>query len=331
MGNACVKSCKKEVITLKKTELNVEELIKSVEPEEEAKLSLFNVNKKSSYTLAPKISSRNFSDEKFTKKRIDSHRKLNSRKNFNLDVKKNSIKENSFMYFDSDLSKGSYENENIEISKKNTFIKKPETSENKNVQEEKEILFLQEEINEKYENLFLEEINYLRQNLWEYSEKIRKYMDYILTEEEDKFILSKHENHPGKSRLYIGEKAFYETIDLLIEKKISKTKLNKLEFIKDLKIPFPNEDIDKSKKISYVKSKFKELKNKLKGKYELTDYHMDITFKDVEFSTVMQIVDDNKGNKKRQKNLLNKENKYIGISCKEINNDRINVYFVFAK
>ena len=356
-GNNCFKSCNKRIIIAKKAELNVEEIFKDINNQVDSnqKNSLFNSNKKSTYKNLPRNSSKNvvrhvdrIEKKNSNSNRLSTPRKLSSnRNNNNLDIRKKTIQENSFLYCNSDLSRGSQENENAEISKKNTIVRKSDfEDEEKEKDKDKEkieyrnsdnlnlkISSMLEEINDKYAVLFLNEINNLRQNLSEYIDKIRKYKEFIISENGENYILTKHESFPGKSKLYVGEKAFDDTIDILQKKEnLNKTKsLKKLELIKELKIPFPYNDIVKSKKITYVKSKFEELKVKLNGKYELTGYHLDISFKDIEFSTIMQLVDDNKGNKKRQLNLLNEENKYIGITCGEISNDRINVYFIFAK
>jgi len=187
-----------------------------------------------------------------------------------------------------------------------------------------------EEFNEKYSKLFLEEINFLRKNINLYAEKIKKLKDSIVIENGEYFLLSSHGgNFPRKSRLWSGEKAFEETLEIL--KKKENLKLPDFEHIEDLRIPFPYDNITLSKKSNYVKSKFHEIQIKLKEKYEVSSHHFEISFKDVEFSLTLQLIDDNNSNKKRLMNLLSEEHKYIGITCGEIGKDRINVYMLFAK
>jgi hypothetical protein len=77
-------------------------------------------------------------------------------------------------------------------------------------------------------------------------------------------------------------------------------KLSKLQYIEDLKIPIP-EDLSQATKVSYIRSEFEKIQRKFKGKYEITHYHWDVTFKDSELSTLMQIVDDSYSAGRRKK------------------------------
>ena len=382
MGNSCMKSCNKKIILVKKNELNVEDIIKEIQINDDKK-SIFNSNKKSYYSVGiknSKLSSnklgsnlkkslsknssiKNQSNENKDKDKEEKKDNLVnkvSKKNSNLNVlKKNKSKENSSI----NNKKGTQELEKYN-SNKNSSNNSDNNSNNFNNSKkfpidnsinEKELINLQNiifidnhnekyndndkidnhlqirhyEINEKYTKLFLEEINSMRKNCSEYSNKIKKLINNIVKEDGNYYILSKQENFSGKTRLFLGIKAFEDAIKIL-EKNENKN-LPCFELIEDLRIPFPYDNIEKFKENNYMKKKFNEIENKLKGKYEVFSYHYDVTFKDAEFSIIMQIVDDNNSNKKRQNNLLNKEYKYIGITCGEISNERISVYLVFAK
>jgi hypothetical protein len=181
----------------------------------------------------------------------------------------------------------------------------------------------------------LDEFNLIRTNCLSYCNKIRSSMKFIENFIDKKYLTFFDENDEFRNfRVLKGVTEFEETINFLQnfnKKLIGKKKLEKLDHIDDLKIPFPEFDINLAKDADYIKNNFDIIKEKLKGKYEVTNYHYDITYEDSEISTLMQIVDDNYGNKKRQKNILRRSTKYVGINYGKLEDNLIVVYLVFAK
>ena len=174
------------------------------------------------------------------------------------------------------------------------------------------------------------QINKLRNNCMTFSQKIDYYSNFIEEKNGNKYLEVKIGDSFSNCKLVEGLPAFKETIKFLDNFYKENSSLQRLKHITELKIPFPKDSSLINDK-NYIQSKAESIKKKLKGKYEVTGYTYDITYKDAEITTVMQIVDDNFGNKNRRKNLLNKEIKYIGINYKEINEEKYAVYILLAK
>jgi len=177
--------------------------------------------------------------------------------------------------------------------------------------------------------LFIQ-INKLRNNCLSYSKKIDYYSKFIEEINGDKFLVLEIGEYTSNSSLLEGLSAFKEAIIFLEKFYKDNSSLNRLVHKNELKIPFPK-DLTLVDNIDYIKYKAEEIKKKLKGQYDVTGFTYDITYKDAEITTLMQIVDDNHGNKNRRKNLLNKEIKYIGINYKELNDGKYAVYILLAK
>jgi hypothetical protein len=174
------------------------------------------------------------------------------------------------------------------------------------------------------------QINTLRNNCLAYTKKIDFFSKFIEEINGDKFLTLEMNDFISNSILVQGLPSFKEAIKFLEIYYKKYSTLNRLVHISDLKIPFPNDVklvIDKN----YIHNKAEEIKKKFKGKYEVTGYTYDITYKDAELTTIMQIVDDNYGNKNRRHNLLNKDIKYIGINYKKLNDEQYAVYILLAK
>jgi hypothetical protein len=174
------------------------------------------------------------------------------------------------------------------------------------------------------------QINTLRNNCLAYTKKIDFFSKFIEEIKGEKFLTLEMNDFISNSILVQGLPAFKEAIKFLEIYYKKYSTLDRLVHINDLKIPFPNDVkllIDKN----YIHNKAEEIKKKFKGKYEVTGYTYDITFKDAELTTIMQIVDDNYGNKNRRNNLLNKDIKYIGINYKKLNDEQYAVYILLAK
>lgn len=181
--------------------------------------------------------------------------------------------------------------------------------------------------------LLVEEINKLRNNCFNYARRIDYYSKFINKYEGNNCLIIKLEQIFAHIILVKGEPEF-KNASLYLKKFYEEnpnSKLNKLEEIEELKIPFPEKELDRIKDMRYLDFQVNKLKRKFKDKYEITGYHLDITYKDAEIATVMQIVDDNYGHKKRRRNLLNENSKYVGINIKKLKKDRYAIYYVFAK
>ena len=186
-----------------------------------------------------------------------------------------------------------------------------------------------------FELQMLNQINAIRTKSLAYCKKIYFYSKFIEELSGKKYLYIDQDDDPSIYTLVRGVSAFEETIILLqtLNQKMidEKFQLEKLVHIDELKIPFPNFNINLAKDISYIDSQFEEIKKNLKGKYEVTHHHYDVTYKDADISTLMQLVDDNYCQKRRQRNLLRKQTKYVGINYGNIDNNLIVVYLVFAK
>jgi len=177
--------------------------------------------------------------------------------------------------------------------------------------------------------LFIQ-INKLRNNCLSYSKKIEFFSKFIEEINGDKFLAIEMGEYTSNCSLVEGLPAFKEAITFMEKFYKDNSSLNRLTHINELKIPFPK-DLTLVNNIDYIKYRTEGIKKKLEGQYDVTGFTYDITYKDAEITTIMQIVDDNYGNKNRRKNLLNKEIKYIGINCKELNDGQYAVYILLAK
>lgn len=265
-------------------------------------------NLKNENTLGKKRSK----EKKISNKKIRSH--IGSKNNLNNIMKLNN--ENNEEIINSPENKN-----NISNSFDSVFGENSQIEENKIERKEKDNLIKK----------FFGEILTCRENVLNYSKKIENYMQLIRREKKEIILEVMQNNFIAKNRLVTGKPAFREAIKHLQYLNEEKINFKRLEFVEDLKIPFPYRDVEKAKNFSFIKKQYEKLKEKFKGKYELTNFHFDISYKNPEISTIMQIVDDSFGSKKRQSNILDKYNKYIGISYGEIGNDRIIIYYVFAK
>lgn len=177
---------------------------------------------------------------------------------------------------------------------------------------------------------FLKEINNARLNYISYCKKIDFYSKFIKKISNKYYLQIDIDKKISNFSLFKGPKSFEEAKTTL--KSLQENyKLEKLQLVEELKIPFPYNNIPLAKSKKYIDSKFEELKLKMAGKYEVTNHHYDISFKDAELSILMQIIDDNLSNCRRRNNLLRKEAKYVGINYGLIGKDLIIVYLVFAK
>ena len=174
-----------------------------------------------------------------------------------------------------------------------------------------------------YPEKIVELINNIREDPVGYADVIEDSIKYIV-EEEDK-------NDPSNARLIFkkkvkvalnrGESAFREAADYLR----TLTQLPPLEFRQEKCIPLP-ENEDELKDPTFLREQVRQIR-------EHTE--VDVFFKDLikipEISGLLMIVDDtNKNAGKKRLALLNKDIKYVGVTCKFIGKTFI-AYFAFSK
>jgi len=174
-----------------------------------------------------------------------------------------------------------------------------------------------------YPQKIVELINNIREDPVSYADLIEDSIQYI-EEEEDK-------NNPDNLRLIFkkkvkvalnkGEAAFREAAEYLR----TLSPLPPLEFSQDRCIPLPDNE-DELNDPNYLREQVKIIRQQ-------TD--IDVFFKDLikipEVSGLLMIVDDtNKNAGRKRLALLNKDLKYVGVSCKFIGKTFI-AYFAFSK
>lgn len=174
-----------------------------------------------------------------------------------------------------------------------------------------------------YPQKIVELINNIREDPVSYADLIEDSIQYIV-EEEDK-------NDPTNMRLIFkkkikvalnkGEAAFREAAEYLR----TLSPIPPLEFSQDRCIPLPDNE-DELNDPNYLREQVKILRQQ-------TD--IDVFFKDLikipEVSGLLMIVDDtNKNAGRKRLALLNKDLKYVGVSCKFIGKTFI-AYFAFSK
>ena len=174
-----------------------------------------------------------------------------------------------------------------------------------------------------YPQKIVELINNIREDPVSYADLIEDSIQYIV-EEEDK-------NNPDNLRLIFkkkvkvalnkGEAAFREAAEYLR----TLSPLPPLEFSQDRCIPLPDNE-DELNDPNYLREQVKIIRQQ-------TD--VDVFFKDLikipEVSGLLMIVDDtNKNAGRKRLALLNKDLKYVGVSCKFIGKTFI-AYFAFSK
>ena len=174
-----------------------------------------------------------------------------------------------------------------------------------------------------YPEKIVELINNIREDPVSYADLIEDSIQYIV-EEEDK-------NNPDNLRLIFkkkvkvalnkGEAAFREAAEYLR----TLSPLPPLEFSQDRCIPLPDNE-DELNDPNYLREQVKIIRQQ-------TD--VDVFFKDLikipEVSGLLMIVDDtNKNAGRKRLALLNKDLKYVGVSCKFIGKTFI-AYFAFSK
>ena len=158
-----------------------------------------------------------------------------------------------------------------------------------------------------FSRYIFEQINALRENPQSFIDKIEKAKSRITIDEKTGIKIYKSS---VKVALNKGEQAFDEAIELL-----KKTKpMKKLKFNPDFVVELPRNELD-------VKSKeylMEQVKYKIDSGIDIKSFWKDIV-SDAESCFILTVVDDsglNDGNKRLD--ILNKDNKYIGITTVRI-------------
>lgn len=192
------------------------------------------------------------------------------------------------------------------------------------------------EINAEYfANDFFDEINKARQNCKSYSYKISKLKDNIQIDEDylGNFLTINNK----RVNLSKGKEVFEESskfLENLYNKLESNFKiLKKLEFIDELRIPFPEEENISCMCIDsfYVSSCVEKLRKKFEGKYIILDYIFQISINDPEIFTFLSCIGENQKNMELLKIIFDEEIRFISINHKAINGNKCFIYLLFAK
>ena len=166
------------------------------------------------------------------------------------------------------------------------------------------------------------EFNQVRNNPKNYINKINDYMQYIKVKNNNFYFANN--NYP-KVVLNKGKDAFIDLINYL-------DKMNKMDELilrSDIALTMPENSEDMNNK-EIIYNLIIEKKKQLNGKYKYFNFHYDQGDLNSEISAILQLVDDTNSNLKRRNNILNSNNKYVGISVGRMNNNRYLVYLSFA-
>ena len=175
----------------------------------------------------------------------------------------------------------------------------------------------------------LKEINLARTEPLKYIEKIESLKKSIVTKNNHTFLKINNLNNININ-LDKGIESFNNCISFL-RKLAQQKKLAPLIMREELKIPFPINSPEICINKDYIKNilMFKTEENK--NKFKVIDFHYDLSFSNVELSTILQIIDDTNSNYQRRKNIFNPKAKYIGISEGTVWKDMHCYYLLFAE
>lgn len=168
----------------------------------------------------------------------------------------------------------------------------------------------------------LNEINLARSNPKAFAIKISKVLNKIQCVEDKQMLIYDDELQIEVAK---GGEAF-ESCIYYLNNKYKETP--PLILINELKIPFPK---DKNQMLNrdYLGSQLEKKIKEVEGKYTIIDFQYDIT-PNPSISILIQVVDDSESLLQRRKNILNKNAKYVGITCECLKKDIMCFYLVFA-
>ena len=174
---------------------------------------------------------------------------------------------------------------------------------------------------ENFPEELLNAINRVRANPSEFIKNIHDNIENIKSED-NKLIF---DAQGTKVALVSGEEAFKSAANKLP----SYPSCPPLEFRDDLVINVP-EDHKDWKNNTLITQLLSNKKKEVAGKYNECAFNMDMGVSDAELSVLLQIVDDSPFKGKRRENIMNPDNKYIGIHYIK-QKHKFCVYIVFAK
>jgi hypothetical protein len=174
----------------------------------------------------------------------------------------------------------------------------------------------------------LKEINECRQNPASYAAKVESMIQFITptTENKEKSGGTFAKEGMPKVALTRGEPAFREFAAKLREM----TPLSPLEAREDLKVPISEDPKNWTEK-TLISEAVNNQKQKIKdtSSYQTFNFHFDVGSSLPDVSFVLQLVDDTPFKGSRQRNILNKDFKYIGINTFKVKAKNCG-YFLFA-
>ena len=250
-----------------------------------------------------KCASSTENEDEINKKSLEFGNEDNSPNDFN----KNFNKEENLLGYDNNVQENSNSQNNTNNLLKNSNI--PELDPNLKYME--------------YPQKIVELINNIREDPVSYADLIEDSIQYIV-EEEDKNDSSNMRlifKKKVKVALNKGESAFREATQYLR----TLSPVPPLEFSQDKCLPLP-ENEDELNDPNFLREQVKVIRQQTE---------VDVFFKDLikipEVSGLLMIVDDtNKNAGRKRLALLNKDLKYVGVSCKFIGKTFI-AYFAFSK
>jgi hypothetical protein len=175
---------------------------------------------------------------------------------------------------------------------------------------------------ENFVEAFVNVINQIRSNPPVFATKILESIANIKSEE-GKLIF---DANGTKVSLSSGEEIFRN----VAEKLMTTDPMSPLEYTDDLVIPVP-EDQKEWKDNKLISQLLAKKKSELGGKYSDCVFNMDLGVSEAELSALLQIVDDSPFKGKRRENLLNPNNRFIGISYVSKPKNKFCCYITFAK
>ncbi len=158
-----------------------------------------------------------------------------------------------------------------------------------------------------------------------YASKVEKLIQYIKENKEKGGGIFDKEGMP-KVSLIKGEPAFRD----FIEKLNTLQPLGSIEYREDLKVPI-NEDPQKWTDKTVISASVNKRKEDIRetASYSSYNFHFDVGSPLAEISFILQLVDDTPFKGSRQKNILNPNYKYVGVSNLKVKNKNCG-YFLFA-
>lgn len=181
---------------------------------------------------------------------------------------------------------------------------------------------------------FVHEINKARLNPEKYSSEIKDLIEKIQTDPKTKeqfFMINGQKIYVDSGKVALIECVKYLK-NLYIKFKKEKKFLKEIKNIEELKIPFPEDNIENWNNDEFVRNSMRNLMKKSVGKYNLKKFHSMKYVNNPKISAIMSVIDNSDENEKRiRENIFNSEIKYIGMNIKIIDENSCLIYLVFAE